>query len=67
MLDADGPIACEVTRVYQMGKEEMAYLRMGECDFRAYIDSRKGWGDQVHLALKSAAYSSLTVKRERIR
>ena len=54
VLDADGPIACEVTRVYQMGKEEMAYLRMGECDFRAYIDSEKGLqtGDKVHLALK---------------
>ena len=54
VLDADGPIACEVTRVYQMGKEEMAYLRMGECDFRAYIDSDEGLkpGDQVHLALK---------------
>ena len=54
VLDTDGPIACEVTRVYQMGKEEMAYLRMGECDFRAYIDSEEGLkpGDQVHLALK---------------
>ena len=54
VLDADGPIACKVTRVYQMGKEEMAYLRMGECDFRAYIDSEEGLkpGDQVHLALK---------------
>ena len=32
----------------------MAYLRMGECDFRAYIDSEEGLktGDQVHLALK---------------
>ena len=54
VLDANGPIACEVTRVYQMGKEEMAYLRMGKCDFRAYIDSEEGLkaGDQVHLALK---------------
>lgn len=54
VLDANGPIACEVTRVYQMGKEEMAYLRMGECDFRAYIDSEEGLkaGDQVHLVLK---------------
>ena len=34
-------------------REEMAYLRMGECDFRAYIDSEEGLkpGDQVHLAL----------------
>ena len=54
VLDENGPIACEVTRMYQMGKEEMAYLRMGECDFRAYIDSEEGLkpGDQVHLALK---------------
>ncbi len=55
VLDPDGPIACEVTRMYQMGKEEMAYLKIGECDFRAYIDADKGLkaGDQIHLSLKS--------------
>ena len=54
VLDPDGPMACEVTRVYQMGKEEMAYLRFGECDFRAYIDSDEGLkkGDSVCLSLK---------------
>ncbi|MDD7175311.1 MAG: ABC transporter ATP-binding protein [Clostridiales bacterium] len=54
VLDPDGPMACEVTRVYQMGKEEMAYLRFGECDFRAYIDSDEGLkkGDSVRLSLK---------------
>ena len=54
VLDPDGPMVCEVTRVYQMGKEEMAYLRFGECDFRAYIDADEGLkkGDSVRLGLK---------------
>ena len=54
LLDADGPMACEVTRVYQMGKEEMAYFTFGGCDFRAYIDSEEGLrkGDAVRLSLK---------------
>ena len=53
-LDDNGPITCEVTRVYQMGKEEMAYLRMGNADFRAYIDSEEGLkkGDKVSLNIK---------------
>ena len=54
VLDPDGPMACEVTRVYQMGKEEMAYLRFGGTDFRAYIDSEEGLrkGDAVRLSVK---------------
>lgn len=54
VLDEKGPIACEVTRMYQMGKEEMAYLRMGGHDFRAYIDADAGLkaGDHVCLGLK---------------
>lgn len=54
VLDEKGPIACEVTRMYQMGKEEMAYLRMGGHDFRAYIDADAGLkaGDHVRLGLK---------------
>lgn len=54
VLDANGPIACDVTRMYQMGKEEMAYLRMGGHDFRAYIDADAGLkaGDHVRLGLK---------------
>ena len=54
VLDANGPMACEVTRVYQMGKEEMAYLTFGGTDFRAYIDSEEGLrkGDAVRLSLK---------------
>ena len=54
MLDPNGLMACEVTRVYQMGKEEMAYLRFGETDFRAYIDSEEGLrkGDKVRLSVK---------------
>ncbi len=54
VLDPDGPLACEVTRVYQMGKEEMAYFKLGECDFRAYIDADEGLkvGNRVRLNLK---------------
>ena len=54
VLDENGPMACEVTRVYQMGKEEMAYLTFGGTDFRAYIDSEEGLrkGDAVRLSLK---------------
>ena len=54
VLDADGPMTAEVTRVYQMGKEEMAYFTFGGCDFRAYIDSEEGLrkGDTVRLSLK---------------
>ena len=54
VLDENGPMACEVTRVYQMGKEEMAYLTFGGTDFRAYIDSEEGMrkGDAVRLSLK---------------
>lgn len=54
VLDEKGPIACEVTRMYQMGKEEMAYLRMSGHDFRAYIDADAGLkaGDHVRLGLK---------------
>ncbi len=53
-LDENGPITCEVTRVYQMGKEEMAYLSFGGVDFRAYIDSEEGLkkGDMVRLNVK---------------
>ena len=54
VLDENGPMACEVTRVYQMGKEEMDYLTFGGTDFRAYIDSEEGLrkGDAVRLSLK---------------
>ena len=53
-LDENGPLTCEVTRVYQMGKEEMAYLSFGGVDFRAYIDSEEGLkkGDTVRLNVK---------------
>ncbi len=53
-LDENGPLTCKVTRVYQMGKEEMAYLSFGGVDFRAYIDSEEGLkkGDTVRLGVK---------------
>ena len=55
MLDPNGPIACEVTRVYTMGKEEMAYFKLGEADFRAYIDADMGLkvGQSVNVGLKN--------------
>ena len=55
VLDPDGPIACEVTRVYTMGKEEMAYFKLGEADFRAYIDADMGLkvGQRVNVGLKN--------------
>lgn len=61
VLDEKGPIACEVTRMYQMGKEEMAYLRMGGHDFRAYIDADAGLkaGVMCVWTQGNAAFSSL--------
>ena len=54
MLDDHGPIACTVESVYQMGKEEMAYLTLGACEFRAYIDADEGLqkGQHIRLGLK---------------
>ena len=54
MLDDHGPIACTVESVYQMGKEEMAYLTLGACKFRAYIDADEGLqkGQHIRLGLK---------------
>ena len=37
VVGQEGPLSCEVTSIYQMGKEEMAYLRFGNSEFRAYI------------------------------
>ena len=37
-----GPIPAEVSRVYTMGKEEMAWLQIGDTEFRAYIDNEEG-------------------------
>ena len=39
VLDDNGPINAKVTRVYTMGKEEMAYFTLGDTEFRAYIDA----------------------------
>ncbi len=54
VLDPEGPIECKVTRVYLMGKEEMAYFNFGGTDFSAYIDSEMGLvaGSTVRLSLK---------------
>ena len=54
-LNPQGPMECEVSSVYQMGKEEMAYLKFGDAEFRAYIASDEGLkkGDRVQIGLKS--------------
>ena len=55
VVNPDGPIDCEVTRVYTMGKEEMAYFKLGEVDFRAYIDADMGLkvGQKTKLGVKN--------------
>ena len=54
VVGQEGPLSCEVTSIYQMGKEEMAYLRFGNSEFRAYIsveDDLKR-GQKVNVALR---------------
>ena len=48
------PIRCEVVHVYQLGKDEMAQLKLGSTVFRAYIPSEVGLepGQKVPLYLK---------------
>ena len=41
-VEQGGPIEANVERVYTMGKEEMACLRIGATEFRAYIDAEVG-------------------------
>ena len=54
VVGQEGPLSCEVTSIYQMGKEEMAYLRFGSSEFRAYISVEDGLkrGQQVRVALR---------------
>ena len=54
VVGQEGPLSCEVTSIYQMGKEEMAYLRFGSAEFRAYINVEDGLkrGQQVRVALR---------------
>ena len=54
VVGQEGPLSCEVTSIYQMGKEEMAYLRFGTSEFRAYISVEDGLkrGQQVRVALR---------------
>lgn len=54
VVGPEGPLDCEVTSIYQMGKEEMAYLRFGSSEFRAYISVEDGLkrGQQVRVALR---------------
>ncbi|NLE19235.1 MAG: ABC transporter ATP-binding protein [Clostridiales bacterium] len=50
----EGRMASLVESVYQTGKEEMALLRFGGTEFRAYLSADYGLkpGDAVHLGLK---------------
>ena len=52
--DPEGPIPADVDRVYTMGKEEMACLRIGDTEFRAYIDAEVGLlaGERTHLNVR---------------
>ena len=54
VVGQEGPLSCEVTSIYQMGKEEMAYLRFGTSEFRAYISVEDGLkrGQKVNVALR---------------
>ena len=54
VVGPEGSLDCEVTSIYQMGKEEMAYLRFGSSEFRAYISVEDGLkrGQQVRVALR---------------
>ncbi len=54
VVGQEGPLSCEVTSIYQMGKEEMAYLRFGNSEFRAYISVEDGLkrGQKVRVALR---------------
>ena len=54
VVGQEGPLSCEVTSIYQMGKEEMAYLRFGSSEFRANISVEDGLkrGQQVRVALR---------------
>ena len=54
VVGQEGPLSCEVTSIYQMGKEEMAYLRFCNSEFRAYISVEDGLkrGQKVNVALR---------------
>lgn len=51
VLDPKGSMTCKVTRIYQMGKEEMAYLRFGGTDLRAYINADEGLKVETNVRL----------------
>ena len=70
LVGPEGPLACEVRSIYQMGKEEMAYLRFGTSEFRAYISVEDGLktGQMVNVALrKRGVFLFDTETGERIR
>ena len=54
VAEEGGPICADVTRVYTMGKEEMACLKIGSTEFRAYIDNEVGLaaGQKARLSLR---------------
>ena len=52
--DAPGRFRCDVAGVYEVGKDQMAALRVGVTEFRAFISLEGGLkpGDSVDVALK---------------
>lgn len=52
--NAANTLACTIQNVYQMGKEEMAVLSLGETQIRAYLPFEYGFhkGDQIDLSLR---------------
>ena len=45
----------EVIRIFVMGKEQLAYLKLGDFEVRAYIDSDQDLkaGDKVQIGLRN--------------
>ena len=52
--DAPERFQCEVVGVYEVGKDQMASLRVSDCEFRAFLSLDGGLkrGDTVDIALK---------------
>jgi len=67
---SDPLMDARVVRVFLMGKEKMVYLKLGDFEVRAYIDSDQELkaGDRVHLGLrKRGVFVFDAVTGERIR
>ena len=71
LVNSDNPVMdARVIRVYVMGKEKLVYLKLGDFEVRAYIDSDQELkaGDHVQLGLrKKGVFVFDAVTGERIR